>query len=158
VKASRPRDFWLADGLQRHADGCLEMLTNPGDLNELTHDIIGGAISVHQALGPGLLESAYKACLATELRARHHEVAERMPVPLVYRGVKIAAAFRIDMLVDDRVIVELKSIDKLAAIHKSQLLTYLRLSGRPVGLLINFNEQVLKDGIRRVINPQAAAT
>ena len=131
------------------------MLTNPNDLNDLTHDIIGGAISVHQELGPGLLESAYCACLATELKMRGHDVSLKVAVPLAYRDVKIDAAYWIDMLVDDRVIVELKAVDHLAPVHKSQMLTYLRLTGRPVGLLINFNEQVLKNGVRRIINSRS---
>jgi GxxExxY protein len=128
------------------------MLTNPSDLNELTRDIIGSAIHVHRELGPGLLESAYSACLATELRLRHHDVGVKIPVPLVYREVRIETAFWLDMLVDDRVIVELKSVEKVAPIHQAQLLTYLRLAARPVGLLINFNELVLKNGVKRVIN------
>jgi GxxExxY protein len=128
------------------------MLTNPDDLNDLTHDIIGGAIRVHRELGPGLLESAYSACLATELRLRNHTVALKVHVPIVYRDLKIEVAYWLDMLVDDRVVVELKAVDKLIAIHTAQMLTYLRLSARPVGLLINFNEHVLKNGIKRVIN------
>ena len=131
------------------------MLTNPDGLNELTHDIIGAAIRVHQELGPGLLESAYSACLVSELKFRHHEVAVRVPVPLVYRDVRIDVAYWIDMLVDDRVVVELKSVERLAPIHTAQMLTYLRLAGRPVGLLINFSETVLKQGVRRVINTKA---
>jgi GxxExxY protein len=131
------------------------MLVNPGDLNALTHDIIGSAIRVHQTLGPGLLESAYAACLEAELTFRRHRVRLRVPVPLVYRDVKIEVGYWIDMLVDDLVVVELKSVDKLATVHKMQLLTYLRLASYPVGLLINFNEQVLKDGVRRVINDTA---
>ena len=130
------------------------MLTNPRELNTLTHDIIGSAIRVHQTLGPGLLESAYAACLEAELKIRRHHVALKVPVPLVYRDVRIEIAYWIDMLVDDLVVVELKSVDKLAAVHKMQLLTYLRLASHPVGLLINFNEQVLKDGVRRVINDE----
>jgi len=130
------------------------MLTNPSDLNDLTRDIIGSAIHVHRELGPGLLESAYSACLATELRLRHHDVGVKIPVPLVYREVRIETAYWLDMLVDDRVIVELKSVEQLAPIHQAQLLTYLRLAARPVGLLINFNEPVLKNGVKRVINPK----
>jgi GxxExxY protein len=131
------------------------MLANPGELNALTHDIIGSAIRVHQTLGPGLLESAYAACLEVELRFRRHRVAMKVPVPLVYRDLTLEVAYWIDMVVDDLVVVELKSVDKLAAVHKMQLLTYLRLASRPVGLLINFNEQVLKDGVKRVINDKA---
>jgi GxxExxY protein len=128
------------------------MLTNPGDLNELTHDIIGGAIRVHQVAG-GTLESTCATCLEIELTLRGHTIERNVPVPLVYRGTRIENAYFLDMLVDDRVVVELKCVDRLLFVHRVQLLTYLRLAAKPVGLLINFNEQVLKDGIRRVVNP-----
>ena len=129
------------------------MLTNPAGTNDVTHDIIGCGIKVHKALGPGLLESACAACLALEVVEAGHEVELRKAVPLVYRGVRLEVAYSLDMLVDQRVIVELKSVDALAPIHEAQMLTYLRLTQCPVGLLINFNVQVLKDGIRRIINP-----
>ena len=129
------------------------MLTNPDDINQLTHDIIGGAICVHQAVGPGVLESACAVCLEVELTLRGHSVKRNVPVPLVYRGTRVENAYWIDMIVDDRVVIELKCVEKLLFVHRAQLLTYLRLARKPVGLLINFNEQVLKDGIRRVINP-----
>ena len=103
------------------------MLVNPGELNDLTHDIIGSAIGVHQELGPGLLESVYTACLCAELTLRRHQVALKGPVPLVYRHVNIEVAYWMDMLVDDRVVVELKSVEKLGTIHRMQMLTYLRL-------------------------------
>ena len=131
------------------------MLTDPAGTNDLTHDIIGCGIKVHRALGPGLLESAYEPCLALELRESGHVVELRKPVPLVYRGITLDNCYFLDMMVDGRVIVELKSVEAFAPIHECQMLTYLRLTQAPVGLLINFNVPVLKDGIRRVINPDA---
>jgi GxxExxY protein len=131
------------------------MLTNPAGTNDVTHDIIGCGIKVHKALGPGLLESAYAACLALELAESGHAVEVRKAVPLVYRSVTLDVSYWLDMLVDGRVILELKSVETLAPIHEVQMLTYLRLTRCPVGLLINFNVQVLKDGIRRIINPLA---
>jgi GxxExxY protein len=128
------------------------MLTNPDGINDLTGDIIGSAIKVHEALGPGLLESAYAACLAYELRECGHSIELKKAVPLVYRGINLGVSYYLDMLVADRVIVELKSVGELAPVHGAQMLTYLRLLQRPVGLLINFNVVVLKDGVRRIIN------
>ena len=128
------------------------MLTNPDDLNVLTHDIIGGAICVHKVVGGGL-ESTCATCLQIELSLRGHSVRRNLPVPLVYRGTRIENAYFIDMLVDDLVVVELKCVEKLHFVHRAQLLTYLRLAKKRVGLLINFNEQILKSGIRRVVNP-----
>jgi GxxExxY protein len=131
------------------------MLANPDDINDLTHDIIGGAIYMHRKVGgPGLLESTYCVCFIAELKSRGHTVRRSVPVPIVYRGVTIEAAYRIDILVDDRVIVELKTVERIHPIHVAQLLTYLRLANRRVGLLINFNVPLLKDGIKRVINPR----
>ena len=129
------------------------MLTNPADINRLTHDIIGGAMRVHRVVGRGVLESACGICLDVELTLRGHTVKRNVPVPLVYRGTRIEKAYWMDMLVDDRVVVELKCVERLLFVHKAQLLTYLRLANKPVGLLINFNEEVLKDGIKRVVNP-----
>jgi GxxExxY protein len=119
--------------------------------NEITHEIIGAAIEVHRLLGPGLLESAYEECLAKELALRKLTVERQKPVPVVYKDVKLECGYRIDLLVENRVVVELKSIESLAAIHEAIILTYLRLSGRRLGLLINFNVNVLKDGIKRYI-------
>ena len=119
--------------------------------NEITHEIIGAAIEVHRLLGPGLLESAYEECLAKELALRNLSVERQKPVPVVYKDVKLECGYRIDLLVENRVVVELKSIESLAAIHEAIILTYLRLSGRRLGLLINFNVNVLKDGIKRYI-------
>jgi GxxExxY protein len=119
--------------------------------NEITHAVIGAAIEVHRLLGPGLLESAYEECLAKELTLRKLTVERQKPVPLVYKDVKLECGYRVDLLVENRVVVELKSIESLAPIHEAIILTYLRLSGRRLGLLINFNVDVLKDGIKRYI-------
>jgi len=128
------------------------MLADPCATNHITRDIIGGAIQIHRTFGPGLLESAYGACLALELRDRGHTIELKKPVPLVYKSVRLDVAYYLDMLVDGRVIVELKSVDALAPVHEAQMLTYLRLTECPVGLLINFNVPVLKDGLQRVVN------
>ena len=121
-------------------------------LNGITESIIGAAIQVHRALGPGLLESAYEACLVFELGRRGMRVDQPKPLPLVYEEVKLDCGYRIDLLVEGAVIIEVKSIDRLAPIHEAQVLTYLKLSGFKVALLMNFNVPVLKDGIRRFIN------
>ena len=121
-------------------------------LNTITHKIIGGAIEVHRALGPGLLESAYEACLAFELAERGLKIEQQKPLPVVYKDVQLECGYRLDLLVEDAVIVELKSVSELAPIHKAQVISYLRLSGCKVGLLINFNVEVLKDGVRRLVN------
>lgn len=121
-------------------------------LNQITESIIGAAIEVHRALGPGLLESAYEACLAFELAEQGLKIEQQKPLPLVYREVKLDCGYRIDLLVEKAVIVEIKVVDRLAPTHKAQLLSYLKLSGYNVGLLINFNVKVLKDGIVRVVN------
>ncbi|MCA9491531.1 MAG: GxxExxY protein [Myxococcales bacterium] len=119
---------------------------------EITEAIIGAAIEVHRHLGPGLLESAYRRCLAHELELRGVEVATEMPVDLRYKRLEIAASYRIDLLVADRVMVEAKTVDQITPLHEAQLLTYLRLSGRKSGLLLNFKVRLLKDGIvRRVL-------
>ena len=122
------------------------------NLNAITHEIIGGAIDVHRALGPGLLESAYEACLAFELTERGLEVAQQAPLPVVYKDVRLDCGYRLDLLVEDAVVVELKAVSKILPIHEAQLLSYLKLSGCKVGLLINFNVKVLKNGIRRMVN------
>ena len=129
------------------------MLIDPFDTNRITSTIIGCAIRVHRATGPGLLESAYTPCLVYELRQVGFSISLQHPIPLVYRGIELDASYRADMLVEAIVLVELKSVDSLAAIHTAQMLTYLKLSKKPVGLLINFNVPVLKDGVRRVLNP-----
>lgn len=119
--------------------------------NELTHEIIGAAIEVHRTLGPGLLESAYEECTARELTLRGLPFERQKPLPIVYKDVKLECGYRVDLLVERRVIVELKSAEALAPVHEAIVLTYLRLSGVRIGLLINFNVAVLKDGIKRFI-------
>jgi GxxExxY protein len=121
-------------------------------VNALTERVIGSAIKVHRTLGPGLIESVYLACLLYELRAGGLSVETQCKVPVHYGDVEIECGYRIDALVEAMVIVEVKSIAQLAPIHEAQLLTYLRLSNRPVGLLINFNSKVLVHGVRRLIN------
>ena len=120
--------------------------------NKITEEIIGAAIQVHKELGPGLLESAYEACLTYELGECGFTVERQKPLPLVYKNIKLECGYRIDVLVDQKVIVEVKAIDQVLPIHLTQLLSYLRLSGCKVGLLINFNEKLLKHGIHRVVN------
>jgi GxxExxY protein len=120
-------------------------------INQLTRQIIGAAIEVHRELGPGLLESAYEECLCHELRLRGLAFERQVPLPLVYKGVKLDCGYRIDVLVERRVVVEVKSVECVLPIHEAQLLTYLKLGGWRVGLLINFNVPLLKDGIRRLI-------
>ena len=121
-------------------------------LNELTHEIVGAAIEVHRHLGPGLLESSYRECLCWELSLRAVKFRREYRLPLEYKGVKLDCGYRIDVLVEDLVPVELKTVEALAPVHEAQLLTYLRLGGWRVGLLINFNVPVLKNGIvRRVL-------
>ncbi len=122
------------------------------ELDRITEAIIGAAIEVHRALGPGLLESAYEACLAFELRRRGLQVVQQKPVPILYREVKLDCGYRLDLLVEDAVIVEIKSVDRLAPIHQAQLLSHLKLTGHKVGLLINFNVKILRSGIMRVVN------
>jgi GxxExxY protein len=120
-------------------------------LNELTHETIGAAIEVHRHLGPGLLESSYRECLCRELMLRGVAFRREYALPLQYKGMHLECGYRIDLLVADRVVVEIKAIEALAPIHDAQLLTYMRVGGWKVGLLINFNVTVLKDGIRRRI-------
>jgi GxxExxY protein len=129
------------------------MLIDPAGVNPLTHTIIGGAMNVHRVFGPGLLENVYPECLAFELRALGLGVELGTIVPLTYRGRRLSSHFVLDMCVEGKVIVEAKSVTRLALVHTSQLLTYLKLTGLPIGLLINFNVPVLKEGIKRVINP-----
>ena len=120
-------------------------------LNQLTRAIIGAAIEVHRALGPGLLESAYQGCLCQELDVRGVRFERERPLPVEYKGVRLECGYRLDLLVANAVVVEVKSVDALAPIHESQLLTYLRLGGWRLGLLINFNVEMLKQGIRRKV-------
>jgi GxxExxY protein len=119
--------------------------------NEISGAVVDAAMKVHSALGPGLLESAYAVCLTHELVKRGLKVNCEVPVPVVYDGVRLEAGYRLDMLVGDTVIVELKAVEALAPIHQAQLLSYLKLSGKPIGLLINFHTLHLKDGIKRFV-------
>ena len=120
--------------------------------NVIATAIVDSAYKIHRTLGPGLLESAYEAVMIYELRKRGFTVSAQVPVPIVYESVFLDTGFRADLLVDDLVIIELKSIEKLAAIHKKQLTTYLKLAGKRLGLLINFGEELIKNGIIRVVN------
>ena len=123
------------------------------ELNKLSSQIIKAAITLHKELGPGLLESVYQSCMVIELRNMSIKVQSEVPLPIFYRGQKVHdEGFRLDLLIEDMIIVELKSVEKVQGVHKKQLLTYLRLAKKPLGLLINFNEVVLKDGITRIIN------
>ena len=123
------------------------------DLNFLSSKIIKAAIAVHKELGPGLLESVYQSCMVIEFKNMNLKVQAEVPLPVFYHGIKVnEEGFRIDLLVEDLIIVELKSVEKVRPVHKKQLLTYLRLAGKELGLLINFNEALLKRGIHRVIN------
>jgi GxxExxY protein len=122
------------------------------DLDEITGTIIDSAIQVHRSLGPGLLESVYELVLARVLAGRGFKIERQKILSFEYEGLLFANAFRIDMLVDDRVIVEIKSVEELAPVHSKQLLTYLRLSDLQVGLLINFGSATLKEGLRRIVN------
>lgn len=125
--------------------------SDQAQINTITETIIGAAINVHKALGPGLLESAYEACLAFEIADHGLEVIQQKPLPVIYRNVHLDCAYRLDLLVASRVIVEIKSVDTIQPIHKAQLLSYLKLSGCKVGLLINFNVPLLKNGIIRLV-------
>jgi GxxExxY protein len=118
---------------------------------ELTGKIVDCAITVHKLLGPGLLESAYEECLLYELTACGISATKQVPMPLVYKGKRLDLGYRIDLLIDDKVIIEVKSVDAINPVHMAQIMTYLKLSGCRIGLLINFNVSFLKEGIRRVI-------
>jgi len=122
------------------------------DLNSISGQIVDAAMKVHSALGPGLLENAYEACLRHELSKRGLRIEQQVALPVVYDGVKIDLGYRLDLLVDDEIIVELKAVEKLLPIHEAQLLSYLKLSGKKLGLRINFNVLHLKDGIKRMVN------
>ena len=121
-------------------------------LDKISESIIGAGIKVHRALGPWLLESAYEACLAFELSELGLRVERQKPVPVVYRDVRLDCGYRADMIVEEAVVIELKVVDQIAPIHKAQLLSYLKLTGCKVGLLMNFNVKVLKDGVVRMVN------
>jgi GxxExxY protein len=121
------------------------------DLNEITRAVIGAAITVHRELGPGLLESAYEACLAYQISDIGFTVERQKAVPLKYREVFLDCGYRVDLLVEEKVIIEVKAVEKLEKIHEAQLISYLTLTGCKVGLLMNFNVRVLKNGLRRIV-------
>ena len=123
------------------------------DLNQISGSIIAAAINVHRELGPGLLESAYEACLVYELSLQSLKVEQQKPLPVKYKTVELDCAYRLDLLVNNSVIVEIKAVEKLLPIHSAQLLSYLKLSNCQLGLLINFNSVLLKDGLKRIVNP-----
>ncbi len=120
--------------------------------NDISGKIIGAAIEVHKKLGPGLLESAYEECLCCEMQLRGIEFKRQVPLSLNYKGIVLDCGYRLDLLVEDKVIVELKSIEGLEPIHEAQMLTYLKLRNAWLGLIINFNVIMLKDGVRRLVN------
>ena len=122
------------------------------ELNDLTEKIIGCAIKVHRVLGPGLLESAYEVCLVHELRKAGLKAERQVALPVIYEGLRLDADYFIDILVEDKVVIELKSVENILPIHEAQLLTYLKLANKKLGLLINFNVTLLKNGIKRRIN------
>src|SRR5918994_7622713 len=128
------------------------MALYPLALNSITSAIIAAAIEVHRHLGPGLLESAYQACLVFELRQRGLQVEVEKALPLVYKGMRLDCGYRLDLVVNGKVIVDVKSVEELAPIHDAQLITYLRLANCQVGLLLNFNVPVMRQGIRRKVN------
>ena len=121
------------------------------DEDALSHEIVGAAIEVHRYLGPGLLESAYEQCLAHELSQRGIAFELQKPVPVQYKGVKLDCGFRLDLLVGNLVVVEVKAVERLAPVHTAQVLTYLKLTGCKLGILLNFNEQRMADGIKRIV-------
>ncbi|MEO1260649.1 MAG: GxxExxY protein [Bacteroidota bacterium] len=122
------------------------------ELNAISKSVLNTAFKVHSTYGPGLLESAYEAILVHELRKKGHLVKRQPPMPLVHEGVVLDTAYRLDILVDDEVIIELKSVEAISKVHHKQLITYLKLSDKRLGLLINFNVVSLKDGIHRKVN------
>lgn len=122
------------------------------DINALSYEIIGAAIEVHQTLGPGLLESVYQKALALELDDQGYGIKCEVPIKVIYKDQDLGQEFRLDILVEDQIIIELKSVERIMPVHKKQLLTYLKLTEKKLGLLINFNEPILKDGITRIAN------
>lgn len=122
------------------------------ELNALSYKVIGLAIEVHRNLGPGLLESAYQACLLYELKKAGLKVEKEIPLPINYKEIKLEQGYRIDLLIEDKLVIELKTVEEFTSVHYDQILTYLRLGNFPLGLLINFNSKILKNNIKRFIN------
>jgi len=141
----------MASALQRVAT----MAVDPSGFNDITRRILAGAIEVHRTIGPGLLESIYTPCLLAELTDRQLKFVTQRAVPIVYKGMPLECAYRIDLIVEERVVVELKSVNALLSVHQAQVLTYLQIANCPAGLLINFNVPRLMDGVKRRINPRA---
>ena len=125
--------------------------TTSPEIERVAHEIVDAAFKIHSKLGPGLLESAYLAFMIYELEKRGLQVAKEVPLPVVYEDVRLDLGYRIDLIVNDCVLVELKAVEKLHPIHEAQLLTYLKLTGKRLGLLINFNTKLIKDGIKRMV-------
>jgi GxxExxY protein len=121
-------------------------------INQITEKIIGCAISVHRGLGPGLLESAYEECLCYELVQENLKFDRQMPLPVVYKGVKLDCGYRMDLVIEDLVIIEIKAVERIIPVHEAQLLSYLKLYNKKVGLLFNFHVSVLKNGMKRIVN------
>ncbi|MBK8047816.1 MAG: GxxExxY protein [Anaerolineales bacterium] len=122
------------------------------DINRLTDCVLGAAIEVHRALGPGLLESAYEKCLCREFDLRNLHYQRQLFMPSRYKEIVLENAYRLDLLVEDQLVLDIKAVEKLLPVHEAQIMTYLRLGNWPVGLLLNFNAVLLKDGIRRIVN------
>ncbi|MCK5428419.1 MAG: GxxExxY protein [Anaerolineales bacterium] len=136
---------------QSHREHKALSIDTKENANALSHELIGSAIEVHKILGPGLLESAYEACLCHELKLRSIPFERQVELPIEYKGLKLSAGYRMDIVVDGKLVLELKSVEKLMPIHEAQMLTYLRLSKIWLGLLINFNVPILKQGIKRLV-------
>jgi GxxExxY protein len=134
------------------------MLIKPSMFSDVTRVILGAAIEAHRTLGPGLLESIYSECLEYELTVRRLRFVVQKPIPINYKGMVLDGGYRVDLIVEDLVVVNIKSVAALAPIHEAQVLTYLRLTRCPVGLLIDFNVPRLMDGVKRLINPRAGGT
>ncbi len=126
-------------------------MATPRDNDLLTERIIGFAIDVHRQLGPGLLESAYEECLYFELKQNRLDVRRQVPLPVIYKSIRLDCGYRLDLVIENQIIIELKTVERLLPLHEAQLLTYMKLSGMRTGLLLNFNTAVLKDGIRRLM-------
>jgi GxxExxY protein len=127
-------------------------MQNRESLDEISRRIIGAAIEVHRHLGPGLLESAYESCLVFELKQLGLRVEEQKPLPVIYKDVKLDCGYRLDLVVEDEIVIEIKAVEKLLPIHEAQLLSYLRLANKRVGLLMNFHVSVLRNGLKRIVN------
>jgi GxxExxY protein len=138
-------------GTLRPSIATRQSITTDAQRDPITGQIIGAAIAVHRHLGPGLLESAYRECLCCELHLRGLTAARERLVPVIYKGIRVDVGYRADLIVNERVLIELKSIERLAPVHATQVITYLRFAGLRVGLLINFNVPLLRDGIVRLV-------